>query len=81
MRYAHDDQLLFAVIEEDERAYGGIRSTAEKLYAAMRQFQEHCGFPHLLRMWNYFDAINEGDGDVERYRQFCVGRARGLGDR
>ena len=30
-------------------------------------------------MWNYLDAINEGDGDAERYRQFCVGRARGLG--
>jgi chorismate lyase/3-hydroxybenzoate synthase len=79
VRYAHDDQLLVAVIEEDERAYGGIGSTAEKLYASMRQFQEHCGFPQLLRMWNYFDAINEGDGDAERYRQFCVGRALGLG--
>ena len=61
VRYAHDDQLLVAVIEEDERAYGGIRSTAEKLYASMRQFQERCGFPQLLRMWNYFDAINEGE--------------------
>jgi chorismate lyase/3-hydroxybenzoate synthase len=30
-------------------------------------------------MWNYLDAINENDGDEERYRQFCLGRARGLG--
>jgi chorismate lyase/3-hydroxybenzoate synthase len=79
VRYAHDDELLVAVVEEDERAYGGICSTAEGLYASMRKFQEHCGFPHLLRMWNYFDAINEGDGDAERYRQFCVGRGLGLG--
>lgn len=79
VRYAHDDELLIAVIEEDERAYGGIRSTAEPVYAAVRKFQEQCGFPHLLRMWNYLDAINEGDGDAERYRQFCVGRAAGLG--
>jgi chorismate lyase/3-hydroxybenzoate synthase len=79
VRYAHDDELLVAVVEEDERAYGGICSTARELYAAMRQFQEHCGFPHLLRMWNYFDRINEGEGDAERYRQFCVGRAHGLG--
>jgi chorismate lyase / 3-hydroxybenzoate synthase len=79
VRYAHDDELMIAVIEEDERAYGGIRSTAETLYAAVRKFQEQCDFPHLLRMWNYLDAINEGDGDAERYRQFCVGRALGLG--
>jgi len=79
VRYAHDEELLVGVIEEDERACGGIRSTALMLYASMRQFQEHCGFPHLLRMWNYLDAINEGAGDAERYRQFCVGRALGLG--
>jgi chorismate lyase/3-hydroxybenzoate synthase len=79
VRYAHDDELMIAVIEEDERAYGGIRSTAETLYSTVRKFQEQCDFPHLLRMWNYLDAINEGDGDAERYRQFCIGRALGLG--
>jgi chorismate lyase/3-hydroxybenzoate synthase len=79
VRYVHDDELLIAVVEEDERAYGGIRATAETLYTAIRKFQEQCGFPQLLRMWNYLDSINEGDGDAERYRQFCVGRALGLG--
>src|SRR6185436_10200075 len=78
VRYAHDDELMIAVVEEDERAYGGICSTAQTLYATVRKFQEQSGFPHLLRMWNYLDAINEGEGDAERYRQFCVGRALGL---
>lgn len=80
VRYAHDDHFLFAVIEEDERWHGGICSTAETAYAAIRRFQEQSGFPHLLRMWNYLDAINEGADDLERYRQFCVGRARALAD-
>ncbi|MCM2356263.1 MAG: pteridine-dependent deoxygenase, partial [Arenimonas sp.] len=31
--------------------------------------------PYLLRIWNYFAAINAGEGDQERYRRFCVGRA------
>jgi chorismate lyase / 3-hydroxybenzoate synthase len=79
VRYAHDDALLVGLVEGDERAYGGIRQTAETLYAAIRNFQQQCAFPHLLRMWNYLDAINEGSGDTERYRQFCVGRALGLG--
>jgi len=78
VRYAHDDELLVGVVEEDERAHGSLRQAAETLYAAIRKFQQECGFPHLLRMWNYLDAINEGRGDAERYRQFCVGRALGM---
>ncbi len=80
VRYAHDGQYLFAVVELDEREHGGILLTAERAYAAVRQFQQQSGFPHLLRMWNYMDAINEGSGDLERYRQFNVGRGRGLGE-
>lgn len=80
IRYAHDDGLLFAAIEIDEREHGGILPAAEHAYAAMREFQRTAPFPNLLRMWNFMDAVNEGDGDLERYRQFCVGRARGLAD-
>ena len=80
VRYAHDGNYLFASIELDEREHGGILLTAEHAYAAMRRFQQQSAFPYLLRMWNYMDAINEGAGDLERYRQFCVGRGRGLGE-
>ena len=80
IRYAHDDNVLFAVLEADEREHGGIRGTTEWAYTQIRRFQQASEFPHLLRIWNYFDAINEGAGDLERYRQFCVGRVRGMGD-
>lgn len=80
VRYSHDGHYLFAVVELDEREHGGILLTAEHAYAAMRRFQQQSRFAHLLRMWNYMDAINEGTGDLERYRQFCVGRGRGLGE-
>lgn len=33
---------------------------------------------HVLRIWNYLAAITEGDGDDERYKQFCAGRAAGM---
>ena len=79
IRYAHDEQHLFAVLELDEREHGGILLTAERAYAAIQAFQAQSAFRHLLRMWNYMDAINQGVGDTERYRQFCVGRSRGLG--
>ncbi|MGH8178650.1 MAG: pteridine-dependent deoxygenase [Steroidobacter sp.] len=79
VRYAHDDHCLFAVIEQDEQSHGGIGATAASVYNEMQRFQQSSPFPHLLRMWNYLDDINEGAGDLERYREFCVGRVRGLG--
>jgi len=79
IRYAHDEQRLIAVLELDEREHGGIVGAAAAAYSQMRQFQQQSSFPHLLRIWNYLDAINQGVGDLERYREFCVGRTRGLG--
>lgn len=79
IRYAHDAHHLFALLELDEREHGGIEQAATLAYSSMRQFQQQAAFPHLLRVWNYMDAINEGSGDLERYRHFCVGRARGMG--
>ena len=46
----------------------------------MLDFTRSHGYPHLLRTWNYLDGITAGDGDAERYRRFCTGRARGIGD-
>ena len=84
--WACDGQLLFGAIEVDEPAghtgagdHSGILMAAEHAYRALTRFIEGSDYPHLLRIWNYLDAITLGDGDAERYRQFCVGRARGLG--
>ena len=77
--WATDGQLLFGAIEINEREIG-IEAAAELAYAQLTAFLEHSATPQLLRIWNYLDAITLGDGDAERYRQFCVGRARGLGD-
>jgi chorismate lyase/3-hydroxybenzoate synthase len=80
IRFAHDGHHVFAVLEADELAHGGILGAAEFVYAEVRRFQQDSPYRHILRMWNYLDAANEGSGDMERYRQFCVGRARGLDD-
>jgi chorismate lyase/3-hydroxybenzoate synthase len=78
IRWSTDGQLQFGVIEVDERD-GGIEAAAAHAYARLTPFVRDSGTPHLLRMWNYIDAITLGDGDNERYRAFCVGRARGIG--
>jgi hypothetical protein len=51
------------------------RATSEayrETFAAL----ERLGYPHLVRIWNYFAAINEETGLGERYRQFNSARRR-----
>lgn len=77
--WATDGELLFGAIEVDEAAIG-IAAAARHAYARAAAFLQASRTPHLLRIWNYLDAITQGEGDAERYREFCVGRAQGLGD-
>ena len=77
--WAEDGLLQFGALELDE-GDNDIQATAETIYARMLAFTRSRGYPHLLRTWNYLDGITAGDGDAERYRRFCIGRARGIGD-
>jgi chorismate lyase/3-hydroxybenzoate synthase len=82
--WAQDGALQFGVIELDEgdpaHGDGDIEATARNIYRQLTQFSQARGYPHMLRIWNYLDGITHGDGDAERYRVFCVGRAQGLGE-
>ncbi len=78
VRFAADADHLAGVIELDEHEHGGLAAAAERAYSVIQRFQASSAHPHLLRVWNYFDAINRGVADSERYKQFCLGRARGL---
>lgn len=74
MRFATDGDYLFFAIEVDEAAHGGIEGAAVHAYHELAAFIARRDV-HVLRLWNYLDAINVGDGDDERYRLFCIGRA------
>ena len=81
--WASDGSLLFAAMEIDEpQADGsGLEAATALAYANLATFMAERGrhTPHLLRIWNYMDAITAGEGDAERYRRFCVGRVAGMG--
>jgi len=84
--WSSNGKLAFGVIEVDERAHAGdgdptgVIGAAAHAYSRLAAFIGASNTPHLLKIWNYIDAITQGDGDSERYRQFCVGRVRGLGN-
>lgn len=73
-------ELMFGSLELPEQEHGGLQGAAEAAYRMLVEFQQRQPQCHLLRIWNHLHAINDGEGDLERYRQFCVGRSRGLGD-
>ncbi len=80
VRHASDGSYSFVAIEIDEAAHGGLAAATGYAYSKLLDHVAASPSPHVLRLWNYLDAINLGDGDDERYRHFCSGRTRGIGE-
>ncbi|MBC7682077.1 MAG: hypothetical protein H7172_07070, partial [Ferruginibacter sp.] len=51
-----------------------LQQVSEQAYLAVFAALESLGYPHLLRVWNYFSAINAETCGMERYLQFNIGR-------
>ena len=79
LAWAQSADLGFGVLQVDEAEHGGIEAAACYAYQRLGEHLANSAHPRLLRIWNYMDAITLGEGDEERYRQFCVGRAAGIG--
>ena len=78
IRYRQGDTLLYGCISLDEATLQDARSplqaTTEAAYLAIFDLLEIRGFHTVLRVWNYFPAINQESHAMERYRQFNIGR-------
>ncbi|MGK7296173.1 MAG: hypothetical protein ACNS61_10180, partial [Candidatus Wenzhouxiangella sp. M2_3B_020] len=71
---APGEEIQAVVLGEPDDPAGDAAETAERIYRRLIGRLEESSFGYPLRLWNYFPAINAGDGDRERYRRFCVGR-------
>ena len=72
--FAKNDQVLFGCISVE---YGNsLEATTYSTYKNLLSFLTNSDYPHLLRMWNYFPAIHQEDDGLDRYKQFCIGRAK-----
>jgi len=72
--HGHGDRYAVVALELHETD-GDIEAAAREAYGRLIAAVRPSSHPYLIRIWNYFAAINEGEGDQERYRRFVVGRA------
>lgn len=70
--------LLFLSLEQPEDPASDPSAAVEAAYRELLSVAAEAGCRYLLRAWNYLPAINAGEGDNERYRRFCLGRAAAL---
>ncbi|MDF3982839.1 pteridine-dependent deoxygenase [Luteibacter sp. PPL201] len=80
LRWARGGGWLFAAIDVLESDHGGPENAAAFAYEALSRRVSAGPERHVQRIWNYLGAINEGEGDDERYKHFCTGRIRGMGE-
>ena len=62
--------LLHALADDAD-----MRSASHDVYERILSLVKSKGYPNIVRAWNAVPDINTGDGDDERYKQFCVGRS------
>ena len=80
LRWSRGGGWLFAAVECREGDHGGTEAAAHYAYGLLSRLVSASDERHVQRIWNYLAAINDGTGDDERYKHFCTGRIRGMGD-
>ena len=71
---AHSDHFLWVACWADEKEFNNLTEATESIYSQLLGVIANTGYQHLIRVWNYFERINQQEDGLERYRQFCVGR-------
>ena len=79
LAWASGGGWLFVAMDVNEADHGGVAGAAEQAYAQLCAFLARHPAGQVQRLWNYLGQINTGDGDHERYKRFCDGRAQGMG--
>src|SRR4029079_17936587 len=78
LSWAATDDVLAGAIELPDATGAELAATTREAYRAVLGATQEIGYPHLLRLWNVVPHINRVEGELERYRHFCRGRAESL---
>jgi chorismate lyase/3-hydroxybenzoate synthase len=77
---AMNDEVLFGVMQLEEGPGTPLDILTYNAYRRLLIQARALGYPHLLRVWNYFPRINCESGGLERYQRFCAGRHQALAE-
>ena len=79
LTFARNRDVLFGCFTADSPAdFASFEARIQEAYARLLTLIDSEGYPHLLRVWNYFPGIGERQGELDRYMVFCRGRYQAL---
>ena len=63
IRHVDDGQHFAGWLNLEEQRFGGLLEATEAAYLAILGLHADSPYRHVCRIWNFIEAINEGDGD------------------
>lgn len=80
INWSCSEGILFAATWIDGCEPARQETAVHTAYRALLEFVARRRYRSIVRLWNYLPHINQGEGDSERYRRFCLGRQRAFTD-
>lgn len=80
IHYQHDGDRLFGIVHLAESSFEMVEDktplqlATESAYSQIFTLLQKLNYPHVFRFWNYIADINGNSNELERYRQFNLGR-------
>ena len=75
LRIAECEDYAIVVQDNVETPGDDLESITHLAYLDLISAVRSTDHQQIAKVWNYIGGINDGDGDLERYRRFSVGRA------
>ncbi len=79
LTFARNRDLLFGCFSAESPAdFGVFEARVQEAYARLLTLIDAEGYPHSLRLWNYFPGIGDVQDRIDRYMTFSRGRHRAI---
>lgn len=79
LTFARNRDLLFGCFSADSPSdFASFEARIQEAYARLLTLIDSEGYPHLLRIWNFFPGIGDRHDELDRYMVFCRGRHQAL---
>ena len=75
VRISESKHYSFAIIQLQEQDHADFQSLVFEAYSELLSAVSSTACPHIVKIWNYFDRINDEEEGLERYQQFSWARA------